>query len=211
MSPRGSLYNRRLSHAWEKPVKRIALVFAALLAYAGMALAAVNINTATKEELDALPGIGPVKAQAIVDYRTKNGPFKSVDDVKKVKGIGDATFGKIKGDISVSGATTTPAKAESKAAEKKETAKEKTAEKKESVKEKMADTKEKVKEKTADVKEKVKEKAADMKSDKKEAAKEKADAKKQAAKEKADAKKQAAKEKADAKKKDDKKDDDKKK
>ena len=106
-------------------MKRIALLLAALLAYAGLALAAVNINTATKEELDALPGIGPVKAQAIVDYRTRNGPFKSLDDVKKVKGIGDATFDKIKGDISVSGATTTPAKAAPKPAAKKEAAKEK--------------------------------------------------------------------------------------
>src|SRR5258707_7406556 len=92
-------------------MKRIAMLFAALLAYVGIALAAVNINTATKEQLDALPGIGPVKAQAIIDYRTKNGPFKSLDDVKKVNGIGDATFDKIKGDISLSGATTVPEKA----------------------------------------------------------------------------------------------------
>ena len=58
-------------------MKRIALLFAVLLAYMGIALAAVNINTATKEELETLEGIGPVKSQAIIDYRTKNGPFKS--------------------------------------------------------------------------------------------------------------------------------------
>src|SRR5229473_3758890 len=93
-------------------IKKVALFFAALLAYAGLALAAVNINTATKEQLDALPGIGPVKAQAIVDYRTKNGPFKTLEDIKKVNGIGDATFDKIKGDIALTGTTTMPAKSE---------------------------------------------------------------------------------------------------
>ena len=77
-----------------------------LLVLSSFAIAAVNINTATKEELDALPGIGPVKAQAIVDYRKANGPFKSLEDIKKVKGIGDATFDKLKTDISISGAST---------------------------------------------------------------------------------------------------------
>ncbi len=72
-------------------MKRVALLFAALLAYAGMAIAAVNINSATKEQLEALNGIGPVKAQAIIDYRKKNGPFKSLEDVMKVEGIKEGT------------------------------------------------------------------------------------------------------------------------
>src|SRR5438128_8804556 len=90
-------------------MKRL-LIALVLLVFSSFALAAVNVNTATKEQLDALPGIGPVKAQAIIDYRTKNGNFKSIDDLKKVPGIGDATFDKIKGDVSLTGATTTPAK-----------------------------------------------------------------------------------------------------
>src|SRR5450432_68259 len=100
-------------------MKRFVLLLVTLL-FSVFALAAVNINTATKEELDALPEIGPVKAQAIVDYRAKNGPFKTPEDIMKVSGIKEGTFGKIKGMISVSGATTpvaaTPAKVETKAA-----------------------------------------------------------------------------------------------
>lgn len=49
----------------------------------------VNINTATLQELDdVLPGIGPAKAKMIIEYRQKNGPFKNLEDVGKVKGIG---------------------------------------------------------------------------------------------------------------------------
>jgi competence protein ComEA len=57
----------------------------------------VNLNTAAKEELDSLPGIGPVKAQAIIDAR----PFKTIEDVMKVKGIKEGEFSKIKDLITV--------------------------------------------------------------------------------------------------------------
>ena len=96
-------------------MKRFLMLLAGLL-FSGLALAAININTATQQELEALNGIGPVKAQAIIDHRKANGPFKSIEQLKDVKGVGDATFDKIKGDVSVSGATTPAAKAAAPAA-----------------------------------------------------------------------------------------------
>jgi competence protein ComEA len=56
----------------------------------------VNINSASAPQLEALPSIGPVTAKAIIDYRAANGPFRSVEEIVKVKGIGPATLEKIK-------------------------------------------------------------------------------------------------------------------
>lgn len=61
----------------------------------------VNINTASQKELIALPGIGESKASKIIAYREKNGRFKSIEDIKNVSGIGDATFEKLKDYITV--------------------------------------------------------------------------------------------------------------
>ena len=61
----------------------------------------ININTATLADLDTLPKIGPVTAQNILDYRTKNGPFKKIEDLKNVSGIGDAIFEGLKDSITV--------------------------------------------------------------------------------------------------------------
>ncbi len=61
----------------------------------------ININSASAEELDALPGIGPTKAQAIVDYRNQHGNFKSIEDIENVKGIKSGEFSKIKDYIRV--------------------------------------------------------------------------------------------------------------
>ena len=61
----------------------------------------VNINRATVEELDTLPGIGPAIAQRIVDYREAFGDFATIEDLQKVKGIGPSTFEKLKDQITV--------------------------------------------------------------------------------------------------------------
>ena len=80
------------------------------------AIAAVNLNTATKEELIALPGIGPAKAQAILDYRKANGAFKSVEELKEVKGIGAKRFEKLKPELTVAPAPVKAASAVAKPA-----------------------------------------------------------------------------------------------
>lgn len=80
-------------------------LFTAML-FSATSWAAVNLNTASQAELETLDGVGPVKAQAIIDYRKKNGGFKSVNDLDNVPGFGDATMSKLKGEVSVSGKTT---------------------------------------------------------------------------------------------------------
>ena len=61
----------------------------------------INLNRATKSQLDTLDGIGPVIAQRIIDYRKINGPFLTIDDIQKVSGIGTAKFAQIKSKIQV--------------------------------------------------------------------------------------------------------------
>jgi competence protein ComEA len=59
--------------------------------------APVDLNSATVEQLDALPGIGPVTAQKIVDYRQAHGPFTSVDELDAISGIGPARIDNLRG------------------------------------------------------------------------------------------------------------------
>jgi len=61
--------------------------------------ARISLGTATLEQLDTLPGIGPVTAQAILDHRSEHGPFTSVDDLLDVKGIGEATLADIRDQV----------------------------------------------------------------------------------------------------------------
>ena len=74
--------------------------------------ASVNINTASVKELDALPGIGTKTAALIVEYRQKNGPFKKIEELMNVRGVGEKNFLKLKPQIAVA------ARAESAAAAK---------------------------------------------------------------------------------------------
>jgi competence protein ComEA len=81
------------------PLAAVALLSLSVSAFAGQ----VNINTADAETLAAeLNGVGLSKAKAIVDYRTKHGPFQSADDLSLVKGIGERTVAKNRADIQVS-------------------------------------------------------------------------------------------------------------
>lgn len=92
-------------------MKKLLFVILAWFAAIQCAVAAVNINTASQAELEKLTGIGPTKARAIVEDRAKHGVFKTIDEIKRVKGIGDATFEKLKADITVTGAAEAPAPA----------------------------------------------------------------------------------------------------
>lgn len=85
------------------------------LALGGTAYAAVDINSADASELETLPGIGPSKAAAIVQYRTDHGPFKTVDDLDNVPGIGASTLASLRDQVTVGkgapSGTPAPAKA----------------------------------------------------------------------------------------------------
>jgi competence protein ComEA len=61
----------------------------------------VNLNTATLGQLDSLPGVGPVLAQRILDHREKNGPFRTVSDLRQVDGIGDTRYEQLKDLVTV--------------------------------------------------------------------------------------------------------------
>jgi competence protein ComEA len=90
----------------------LSLLLALTLSFS--AFAAVNINTASKAELQTLTGIGAKKASAIIKYRTEHGKFKSVNDLSGVKGIGPKMVKKIGKDAAVSGKTTVASKVKSK-------------------------------------------------------------------------------------------------
>ncbi|HHT9138424.1 MAG: helix-hairpin-helix domain-containing protein [Candidatus Brocadiales bacterium] len=66
----------------------------------------VNINTATESQIALLPGLGPKLATEVVNYRANNGNFKTIEDIKKVSGVGDKKFEKIKDYVVLEGETT---------------------------------------------------------------------------------------------------------
>ena len=63
----------------------------------------VNVNTATATQLEALPGIGPSMAQRIVSHREKNGPFKKLEDLMNIQGIGEKSFLKLRPMLTIGG------------------------------------------------------------------------------------------------------------
>jgi len=75
------------------------LILAALVAFP--AYAAIDINTATQSELEAVKGLGPAKAKAIITYRESKGGFKTLDELDNVKGFGKVSIDKLKADLAV--------------------------------------------------------------------------------------------------------------
>lgn len=64
--------------------------------------ALVDLNSATQAQLESVKGIGPAKARAIIDYRRRMGPFRNVDDLKKVTGFGPKTVARMRAELTVS-------------------------------------------------------------------------------------------------------------
>jgi len=98
-------------------IRKLIVAIVSLLLWSTMAFAAVDANTATKEELDALKGVGPKIAQRIVDERQKNGPYKSLDDLQeRVKGVGPANVKKLAAEgLTVGDSSTVSSTAKAKA------------------------------------------------------------------------------------------------
>lgn len=88
-------------------MKKLLLIIAIWFASIGSVMAAVDLNTATQAQLESVKGIGPVKAKAIVEYRARNAPFKSLDDLGNVKGFGKKTVDKVRSELTVSNRSST--------------------------------------------------------------------------------------------------------
>jgi competence protein ComEA len=103
--------NKHLRNAFG--ILLVVSLLAPLAAAAAGSAGVVNVNTATSQQLQLLPRIGPSVAQRILDYRKENGKFDSVEDLMLVRGIGESTFAQLKPYVSLSGETTLTAKVKS--------------------------------------------------------------------------------------------------
>ena len=84
----------------------VLVTLAAVIAVAAEPAGVVNINTASSEELQMLPRVGPALAERIIAFREANGPYRTIDEIVAVKGIGESSFARLEPYIVTSGATT---------------------------------------------------------------------------------------------------------
>lgn len=82
-------------------MKKIITVLMSALVFSAPAWAVVDLNTASQAELETVKGIGPKKAQAIIEFRKKNGNFKTVDDLDNVTGFGKKSVDMVRKDVAV--------------------------------------------------------------------------------------------------------------
>ena len=103
LQDRGSLFliKRKQLVKEKKMFKKTVLFVFALLFLVNSAFAAVNINNADQAALESLPGVGAAKATAIIEHRTKNGNFKSKEELLQVKGIGPKILAKMEQEIEI--------------------------------------------------------------------------------------------------------------
>jgi competence protein ComEA len=85
-------------------MKKLMTALAVALMFSLPAFAAVDLNNASQAELESVKGIGPSKAKAIIEYRKKNGNFKTIDDLDNVPGFGKKTVDAVKKEVSVGNA-----------------------------------------------------------------------------------------------------------
>jgi competence protein ComEA len=93
----------------------VSFIFSVLMAGFSFAADSVNINTATVEELKTLQGVGTQRAEAIVKYREEHGPFQSLEELKKVNGIGDKIIEDNRSNITLNQDAAAPEKSRAKA------------------------------------------------------------------------------------------------
>ena len=90
-------------------VRRVLFTLLTLWFFAAPAWALVDLNTASEQQLRTVKGIGPVKARAILAYRAKYGSFRSLSDLRKIKGFGAKTVSRLAPNLSISGRPAAPA------------------------------------------------------------------------------------------------------